>query len=78
MRRRASTRHLGECGECRENWMALQHTMTLVDSAEAPDAPEGFRARDVGASAAVVAARETRGRVGGRRACGRRSRGSRP
>lgn len=35
-------RHLGECGECRENWVALQHTMTLVDSAEAPDAPADF------------------------------------
>ncbi|MFH1730651.1 MAG: hypothetical protein ABIF82_03240 [Planctomycetota bacterium] len=34
--------HLAECGECRDNWLSLRHTLTLVDSAEAPDAPEGF------------------------------------
>lgn len=34
--------HLGECGECRENWTALQRTMQMVDSAEVTEAPAGF------------------------------------
>lgn len=34
--------HLGECADCRENWDALQQTFKMVDSAEVPDAPEGF------------------------------------
>ena len=34
--------HFAECGECRDNWMSLRHTLTLVDSAEVPNAPEGF------------------------------------
>ena len=34
--------HLGECGECRDNWAALQRTMTLVDGAETSEAPADF------------------------------------
>ena len=34
--------HLAECGECRENWQALQQTFKMVDSCDVPDAPEGF------------------------------------
>lgn len=34
--------HLGECADCRETWEALQQTLKMVDSADVPDAPEGF------------------------------------
>ena len=34
--------HLGECDECRANWHSLQQTFKMVDSAEVPEAPQGF------------------------------------
>jgi len=34
--------HLAECTDCRENWHSLQQTFKMVDSAEVPEAPEGF------------------------------------
>jgi hypothetical protein len=34
--------HLAECTDCRANWLSLQQTFKMVDSAEVPDAPEGF------------------------------------
>jgi hypothetical protein len=34
--------HLAECGDCRDNWHALQQTLKMVDSCEVAEAPEGF------------------------------------
>ena len=34
--------HLGECADCRRNWDSLQQTLKMVDSADVPDAHEGF------------------------------------
>jgi hypothetical protein len=34
--------HLDACRECRDNYTRLQRVMAVVDSAPAPDAPDGF------------------------------------
>ena len=34
--------HLAGCNACRANWTSLTRTLQMVDSAEVPDAPEGF------------------------------------
>lgn len=34
--------HLANCEACRANWTSLTRTLQMVDSAEVPEAPEGF------------------------------------
>ena len=34
--------HLAECADCSGNWHALQQTLKMVDSCDAPEPPEGF------------------------------------